>query len=311
MKNRTKNIESSLPFGYKKEINAYINYISLERGLSENTKHSYENDLTKFAEYLNGNSKADYKTCSHEDISDFLSTLKNIGLSANSRSRYLSSIKGFFKFLLSTGKIEANVSEIVETPKLEKKLPDALDIQEVEKIMERPDVKKLAGIRDRAILETLYACGLRASELLNLKQRNILYEAEAVRIFGKGSKERITPIGSSALYWINEYKIKARPRFNKKGTADDVLFLNQRGSKLSRMGLWKIIAKYAEMADLKGRVHPHTFRHSFATHLLEGGADLRAVQEMLGHSDISTTQIYTHLDREYIKEAHKTFHPRG
>ncbi|MDP2362460.1 MAG: tyrosine-type recombinase/integrase, partial [Ignavibacteria bacterium] len=175
----------------------------------------------------------------------------------------------------------------------------------------QPDTTKPMGIRDRAILEVMYASGLRVSEVINLKQRNILADAEIIRVFGKGSKERIVPIGTSALEWLELYRQKARVLFIKAKPTDDVLFLNQRGAKLSRMGIWKIVDFAARKAEIGTKVHPHTFRHSFATHLLEGGADLRAVQEMLGHSDISTTQIYTHLDRDYIKEVHRTFHPRG
>jgi integrase/recombinase XerD len=232
-------------------------------------------------------------------------------LTAASRSRYLSSIRSLHKFLLSSRIVDKNISENIDIPKSEKKLPETLTINEVNAILEVPNTEKPAGIRDRAILETLYACGLRVSELCNIKTKDILFEAEIIRVFGKGSKERIVPIGSSALEWIDRYLHRVRHLFAKQSKTEDILFLNQRGAKLTRMYIWKLVQKCAITAEIQVSVHPHIFRHSFATHLLEGGADLRAVQEMLGHADISTTQIYTHLDRDYIKEVHKTFHPRG
>jgi integrase/recombinase XerD len=237
--------------------------------------------------------------------------LHELGLSTPSRSRYLSSIRGLFRFLFSSGLIEKNISDNIDLPKSSRKLPDTLSIEEINKIIEQPDITKPSGIRDRAILETLYACGLRVSELCNLKQRYIVPDAGIIRVFGKGSKERFVPIGTSAMKWIEEYQQKARPLFVKDMNTDDILFLNQRGKLLTRMYIWKLVSSSTELAGVSASVHPHTFRHSFATHLLEGGADLRAVQEMMGHSDIATTQIYTHLDRDFIKEVHKSFHPRG
>jgi len=294
-----------------RELYQFIHYISLERGLSDNTKVSYEHDLLSFAEYLHSQNISKFSKTKTNNITDFLAVLAEIGLGATTRSRYLSAIRGLYKYLFANGETDSDISELIELPKSSRKLPDTLSIDDIDKILEQPDITDRAGIRDRAILETFYGCGLRVSELINLKQRNIIYEAEVVRVFGKGSKERIVPIGSSALRWIEEYRTKVRPIFNKKADAQDVLFLNQRGSAFSRMGIWKIVEKYTNLAGLGVKVYPHMFRHSFATHLLEGGADLRAVQEMLGHADISTTQIYTHLDRDYIKEVHKSFHPRG
>ncbi len=294
-----------------RDLKQFIHYITLEKGLSKNTKDSYQHDLMRFSEFLSSRNIQNFTTTKAQDISDFLYVLDEYGLGVATRSRYLSAIRGLFKFLFANGIIEKNISDMIDLPKSRRNLPDTLSIEDVNLILEQPDTQKPAGIRDRAILETLYACGLRVSELINLKQRNILFDAEVIRVFGKGSKERIVPIGHSALNWIGKYQKKVRHLFNKKGDAQDILFLNQRGSALSRMGIWKIVDKYAVKADISIHVHPHIFRHSFATHLLEGGADLRAVQEMLGHSDISTTQIYTHLDRDYIKEVHKSFHPRG
>jgi len=293
------------------ELNNFLHYISLERGLSDNTIQSYRHDLRCYAEFLNSINIIKYSKANHKDISSFLYVLLELGLSSASKSRYLSSIRSLYKFLLSSGFCDKDISETIDLPRVSRKLPETLSIEEMNLIIEQPNTNEPSGIRDRAILETLYACGLRVSELINLKQRDILYDADIIRVFGKGSKERIVPIGSSALHWISEYLRLARHLFIKFGKPEDVIFLNQRGTKFSRMGIWKIINNYAKQAGLEIHVHPHTFRHSFATHLLEGGADLRAVQEMLGHADISTTQIYTHIDRDYIKEVHKTFHPRA
>jgi integrase/recombinase XerD len=300
-----------LPKPLIRELYRFIHYIALERGLSDNTKFSYEHDLLSFAEFLHSQNLTKYSLANTNNITDFLTVLSDLGLGATTRSRYLSAIRGLFKYLYANGETDKDISELVELPKSRRRLPDTLSVDDIDKILEQPDVTDRAGIRDRAILETFYGCGLRVSELINLKQRNIIYDAEVVRVFGKGSKERIVPIGSSALRWIEEYRTKVRLIFNKKADAQDTMFLNQRGSALSRMGIWKIVEKYTNLAGLEVKVHPHMFRHSFATHLLEGGADLRAVQEMLGHADIATTQIYTHLDRDYIKEVHKSFHPRG
>jgi integrase/recombinase XerD len=290
----------------------FISYIRLEKGLSSNTLSSYEHDTLCYLEYIKISGLDSYLQSKDIHIIEFLKYLAELGLNARSRARYLSAIKGFNKFLISTGKTEKNITENIEMPKLSRKLPETLSYEEINRMIESPDTSKPAGIRDRAILETLYACGLRVSELISIKQRDIILDAEIIRVFGKGSKERLVPIGSTALEWIGRYQEQARPLFYKSlSDTGDVLFLNQRGTKLTRMAIWKFVDRYSGEAGLKSKVHPHLFRHSFATHLLEGGADLRAVQEMLGHADISTTQIYTHLDRDFIKEVHKSFHPRG
>jgi len=199
----------------------------------------------------------------------------------------------------------------VSPPKLSKTLPSVLSVEEIDKILSVPDTSDKLGLRDKSILEMLYACGLRVSELIELKISNLFFDEEIIRVFGKGSKERLVPVGSSAIKWTKMYLVKSRPMLQKKSRSEGIVFLNNRGTKLSRMGIWKIVERYAKEAGIEKNVHPHTFRHSFATHLLEGGADLRAVQEMLGHADISTTQIYTHIDRDYIKQVHRDFHPRG
>jgi integrase/recombinase XerD len=303
--------KNELPKPMIRELSQFIHYISLEKGLSKNTKTSYEHDLLAYADFLSEINIIKYSLAKSENISKFLTTLSDLGLTAVSKSRYLSAIRGLYKFQYANAEIDNDISEIIDLPKTSRKLPDVMSYEDIEKLLNTPQIANKAGIRDRAILETFYACGLRVSELIELKQRNIMSDIGVIRVLGKGSKERIVPIGDSALFWINEYQNKVRVHFNKKSDALDTLFLNQRGTALSRMGIWKLVDKYANLAGLEIHVHPHLFRHSFATHLLEGGADLRAVQEMLGHSDISTTQIYTHLDKEYIKEVHKSFHPRG
>jgi integrase/recombinase XerD len=218
----------------------------------------------------------------------------------------------FHEFMMNEGYVKKDITENIISPKIPKRLPKVLSINEIEKILNVIDITKILGIRDRAMLELLYACGLRISELLKLRLSSIFFDEGWIRIFGKGNKERIVPFGNEARKWLKKYINYFRPELKKKNIfkAEDFIFLNVRGGPLSRMGVWKIIQQYVKSAGIYKKVSPHTFRHSFATHLLEGGADLRAVQEMLGHSDISTTQIYTHLDRDYLKEIHKTFHPR-
>jgi len=293
------------------KLKQFNQFISIEKGLAENTLGSYGHDLKTFAEFLTSKDLKSFKEATSKALFEFLYHLDELGLSTASKSRYLSSVRSLYSFLLSNGFIDSDITEKVDMPKSRRKIPDTLSIEEVSSIIEQPDINTPAGIRDRAILETLYASGLRVSELIGLKSRDILADAELIRVFGKGSKERIVPIGQSALFWIKEYIMKVRHLFLKNSSTGDFLFLNQRGKGLTRMYIWKLVDKSTRQANIEKSVHPHTFRHSFATHLLEGGADLRAVQEMLGHADISTTQIYTHLDKDYIIEVHKTFHPRG
>lgn len=289
----------------------YLAVLKLEKNLSENTITSYRTDITAFIQFLSGSKIEDPSKIKEQHISSFLKLLYNIGLSSSSAARYFSSLRGFFKFLHMNNYIEENPVERVAAPQLEKNLPAVLSVAEVEAILGKPDIENELGIRDRALLEIFYACGVRVSELINLKIGDLYLNEEIIRVLGKGSKERLIPIGGSAIGWINEYLKRSRPLLEKKMKSGNILLLNNRGTKLSRMGIWKIVDRYVKEAGISKSVHPHTFRHSFATHLLEGGADLRAVQEMLGHSDISTTQIYTHIDREYIKQVHRDFHPRG
>ncbi len=292
-------------------LKEYLTYLKLEKNLSENTLLSYRNDLSIFISFLSNYNISDPSEISSDKITAFFKTLKNIGLTSTSAARYFSSLKGFFSYLVKNNYITKNPIEKISAPKLSKKLPSVLNINEIELILSKPEVNDTLGLRDKAILEIFYACGTRVSELINLKLSDLFLQEEVIRVFGKGSKERLIPIGSSAIKWIEEYIKKSRSLLLKISKSGNYVFLNSRGSKLSRMGIWKIIDRYVKEAEIKKEVHPHTFRHSFATHLLEGGADLRAVQEMLGHADISTTQIYTHIDRDYIKQVHKQFHPRG
>jgi integrase/recombinase XerD len=292
-------------------LKEYLAHIKLEKNLSKNTVSSYKNDITAFISYLKSRGIEDPSIILSNDIGGFFKTIKELGLSGSSSARYFSSLKGFFLYLLKNNYIIKNPIEKITAPKIAKRLPGVLDVNEIDKILSTPDVKEKLGLRDKAILELFYACGTRVSELIDLKVNDLFFDDEIIRVFGKGSKERLVPIGSSAIKWVGEYLKKSRPLLMKKSKSENNLFLNSRGSKFSRMGVWKIIDRYVKEAEIEKEVHPHTFRHSFATHLLEGGADLRAVQEMLGHADISTTQIYTHVDRDYIKQIHKQYHPRG
>lgn len=289
----------------------YVMELRFERQLSGNTINSYQSDLNGFFIFLEGRGIDDLDLVTASTVNDFFRFLHQLGLSTGSAARYFSSLKGFFKYLLSVGHIRSNPMELIEAPKIARKLPEVLSIEEIDRIFALPDTTNKFGLRDRAMLEMLYACGLRISELLNFSLSNYFPKEEAIRVFGKGDKERFVPIGSSAIDWITRYLTESRILLAKPARSANIMFLNARGTKLSRMGLWKIIDAYVREAKITKSVHPHTFRHSFATHLLEGGADLRAVQEMLGHADITTTQIYTHIDRDFLKQEHKMYHPRG
>jgi integrase/recombinase XerD len=299
----------------KRYCEQYLHFLSLEKNASSNTLASYRLDITRYLAFLESRQVTDIAQVSGDHAAGFLVSLREEGLSPRSVSRSFSAVRGFHRFLMIEGVTRVNPTEAVTPPRLGRSLPDVLSPQEVESILQQPRVtgqdRRLLWLRDRAILETLYATGMRVSELITLRQADLTVDREVVRVFGKGSKERLVPIGKSAVHWIERYRGECRAGLLRRGTAQDVLFLNARGTPMSRMAVWKIVQQYARKAGIVKEVHPHTFRHSFATHLLEGGADLRAVQEMLGHSDISTTQVYTHIDREYLKEVHRTFHPRG
>ncbi len=293
----------------RQHIEQFLYFLEVERGVSPNTVVSYRKDLEKFAEYIRGAGKA-VSFVAREDITDFLMYLKDRGLSVSTIARNLAALKTFWKFLSTEQIVRENVAAIVETPKTWKKIPDVLNKEEVETLLETPSKKEWIGIRDRAILELMYATGLRVSEVKDLKKTNVNLEANFVKCSGKGGKERIVPLGRAAEKAIAGYLERVRRRLSEK-TGDDHLFLSRLGRKLSRQSLWKMIQKYAKTAGIKKHITPHSLRHSFATHLLEGGAELKGVQEMLGHADISTTQIYTHVDKDRLRKVHEKFHPRG
>lgn len=292
-------------------LQEYLAYLKLERNLSEQSVSSYSSDINKFLNYIEDQNVTDLNSVKTKLITEYFEVMRDLGISSSSTSRYLSAVKGFFKYLSSQEYIEKDPVEILSTRITERKLPSVLSFLEIEELLQSPNVKEKFGLRDKAMLELFYSSGLRVSELINLKISDLYFSDGVIRVLGKGSKQRIIPIGSSAVKWIREYMKTLRPLLEKKMKSENIIFLNNRGTKLSRMGVWKIVDKYVKAAKIEKEFHPHTFRHSFATHLLEGGADLRAVQEMLGHADISTTQIYTHIDREFVKQMHKDFHPRG
>ena len=292
-------------------LQEYLAYLKLEKNLSEQSVLAYASDLNKFLKFIEDKKHHDLNTITPKLLSEYFEIMRDLGISSSTTARYLSSVKGFFKYLSSQEYIEKNPAEILSTRITERKLPTVLSFSEIEKILQSPNTDEKLGLRDKAILELFYSSGLRVSELINLKLSDLYFSDEVIRVLGKGSKQRIVPIGGSAVRWIEEYIKTVRLLLEKKMKSENIIFLNNRGTKLSRMGIWKIVDKYVKLAEIEKEFHPHTFRHSFATHLLEGGADLRAVQEMLGHADISTTQIYTHIDRDFIKQMHKDFHPRG
>ena len=294
-----------------RQFSKYFDFLRLEKQVAENTLVSYEFDLSRYREYLRSVGISTAASVSETHVSRYVTTLHEFGLSPRTLARMLSAVRGFHRFLVGDEETTDDPTENVGSQKRTKNLPEVLSIEEIDRILAQPDTGTPLGIRDHALLETLYATGVRVSELINLKQSNLLFESGLVLVLGKGSKERLVPIGRSAQTWIGRYQKDSRPLYAKRGKALDFLFLSARGTKMTRQAIWHIIRKYALGANITKAIHPHTFRHSFATHLLEGGADLRAVQEMLGHADISTTQIYTHIDREYLKEVHRTFHPRG
>ncbi|MDD3271007.1 MAG: site-specific tyrosine recombinase XerD [Syntrophomonadaceae bacterium] len=292
-------------------IAAFIEYLQYEKGLSVNTRAAYRRDLNKFNAYLLKNSQSSQPgEISKQQIMVFLSTQMDEGAANSTVARNLSSIKTFYKFLVLENHVQNNPTSDLETPKIKRKLPDILTIEEVDKLMQQPRVILPLGLRDRAMLELLYGTGVRVSELLSVKIEDINTTAGFLRCLGKGRKERIIPVNQTSIDWVQRYLARAR-NLLVKNHLERTLFVNANGRPLSRQGFFKILAAYVEKADIGKEVTPHTFRHSFATHLLENGADLRAVQEMLGHADISTTQIYTHLTKSRLMEVYQRYHPRA
>jgi len=288
---------------------AFFDYLKVEKGLSANTINSYSEDLKKYSDYLKKNGIDDLRKVDRKAIVDFLFLLRK-RVSAITISRNLSTIKNFHKFLLREKITSSDPSDLIEAPKLEKKIPNFLTFDEVNKILKMPNLKKHQGLREKAILELMYATGLRVSELAKLKGSDINLDVGFIKCKGKGSKERIVPLGKTAEHFIKRYTDEARPKLLSKKTSV-YLFLAQGARPLSRQSVWKMIKRLVAKAKIKKRVSPHTLRHSFATHLLERGADLRSVQEMLGHSSITTTQIYTHVNQSRLKKIHDQFHPRA
>jgi len=291
-------------------VERYQDYLSLEQGSSPRTLEAYLRDVERFATYATVRGAATPTDVDARALREFVYHLKDLGLAPASIRRNVSAVRGYFRFLLAEGLVVRDPSERLETPKRWRSLPEVLSVSDVERLLAAPSLDEPLAFRDRALLELAYGAGLRVSEWITIGVRDLLLEDSLVRVFGKGSKERLVPIGRTAVGAVAVYLRELRPRL-ESGAGEGILFLNARGRPLTRMGAWKILRKYVERAGIEKHVSPHTLRHSFATHLLEGGADLRAVQEMLGHADISTTQIYTHVDREYLRSVHRQYHPRA
>jgi len=293
----------------KELIDSFLDYLTVERGLAKNTTIAYRRDLNIYLDFIIGRGHNALSQISKNDITDFMLFAKEKGISPVSISRRLAAIRMFHRFLARERILKSDPTTLIDSPKLWKKVPDTLSLSEVEALIAQPQVRTFQGARDRAILETLYATGMRVSEATGLKAADVNLDIGFLRCIGKGNKERVIPLGKKAIHSIKRYLQFSRPHFLKNKTSD-VLFINRSGTKLSRQSVWKLIKQYAKEAKIKKSIKVHTLRHSFATHLLERGADLRSVQEMLGHSNISTTQIYTHIDKERLKSIHKMFHPR-
>ncbi len=293
-------------------ITQFKHYLKLERALAENSIEAYVCDIRKLQQFAEQGETAILPSdITQENITDFIQLISELGMSAFSQARIISGIKAFYKYLLFEGDIKIDPTQLIEAPRLGRKLPDTLDLHEIDKLLQAIDHSKPEGARNRAILETLYSCGLRVSELISLRISNLYTEAGYIRVIGKGDKERLVPIGKEAIKYIDIYQNESRVQINIKPGNEDFLFLNRRGAMLSRVMIFTIIKNLARVAGINKNISPHTFRHSFATHLIEGGADLRAVQEMLGHESITTTEIYTHLDRAYLQQIIQDFHPRS
>ncbi len=290
----------------------FENYLRLEKSLSQNSIAAYVNDINKLMVFLDGS----FKKLAPEKVKlnhlrSFVEHLNDRGVSPRTQARTISGIKSFFKYLLIEGKIQGDPTTLLESPKIGRKLPDVLTMEEIDTIIDAVDLEKPEGQRNKAMLETLYSCGLRVSELVNLKVTNLFFEQGFVKVEGKSEKERLVPVSEKAVVEINKYLSGYRKTLRISPESENVLFLNRRGKKLSRVMIFTIIKNLAQKVGMDKKISPHTFRHSFATHLISGGADLRAVQEMLGHESILTTEIYTHLDRDYLKSTISQFHPRS
>ncbi|PYF76950.1 site-specific tyrosine recombinase XerD [Pedobacter nutrimenti] len=296
----------------KPHLEEFRIYLKLERGLSQNSVDAYLNDVSKLMQYMEFlNLKSTVREINQDELQAFLGWLQEFGIPANTQARIISGLKAYFGFLLLEKLIPEDPAQMLEAPKFRRKLPDVLSIYEIDELISSIDVSTAEGMRNKAMMEVLYGCGLRVSELINLKISDINILAEFIKVTGKGNKERIIPIGSTALKLISIYISEIRVHVKIKKGNEDFLFLNRLGTKLSRISVFTMIKALANKTGLKKNISPHTLRHSFATHLVEGGADLRAIQEMLGHSNITTTEIYTHLDRDYLRGIITQYHPRN
>ena len=291
-------------------IDQYLIYLLVEKGLSRSTLESYSRDLVRYQEFIQNSGARGISESDTALILKHMIALRNAGLGARSRARHLVSLRGFYRFAVQEKVLKHDPAALVDLPKTGLKLPDVLSVEEVSQLLSTPDPAKPTGARDAAMLELLYAAGLRVSELVNLKLQNVNLESGFVRVFGKGSKERIVPIGFHAKEKV-EYYLEHGRKTLLKNQISPYIFVARAAKPLTRQGFWKLLRRYGDLTQLNKKITPHSLRHSFATHLLEGGADLRAVQVMLGHVDISTTQIYTHVTRKHLKDLHKRFHPRG
>ncbi len=295
---------------WEKSIIEFKSYLKIERSLSDNTIDSYLRDVRKLSDFSQEKNLNELQI-TRTEVKEFIADINKEGISARSQSRIISGIKAFYKYLILEDYLKVNPTELIESPKIGMKLPDTLSVIEIDSLISAIDLSHPQGERNRAILEVLYSCGLRVSELTNLKLSNIRFKEGYVKVVGKGNKERFAPIGGVAIKFLKIYLKEIRTHQDIKKGSEDIVFLNRRGKQLTRVMIFTIIKDLATKIGMKKKISPHTFRHSFATHLIEGGADLRAIQEMLGHESITTTEIYTHLDREYLREAIIQFHPRS
>jgi len=295
---------------WERYIKDFVSYLKIEKGLAENSILAYQNDVDKLKDFAAGIGKT-ADQLDYEDLKQFLSTLFDLGLSARSQARIISGIKQFYGFLILENLVKVDPSELLEQPKLGRKLPEVLTIEEIDALLAAIDLSKNEGHRNRAMLETLYSCGLRVSELVGLRFSDLFFEEGFIRVIGKGNKERLVPVSPQVQKEIDIYQQHIRNHLNIQKGSENIVFLNRRGAQLTRVMVFTIIKNLAETIGLKKNISPHTFRHSFATHLIEGGANLRAIQEMLGHESITTTEIYTHLDQRFLRDAILSFHPRN
>jgi integrase/recombinase XerD len=292
-------------------VDAFLDYITVERGLAANTRLAYRTDLAQFTGYLRRRKLDQLNSVSRQHITDYLLEQRKRGLSTRSVARQLAALRMFYRYLVRERMLAADATQLIDSPKLWRTLPHTLDTAAIEALLAAPKVRTKLGLRDRAMLELMYASGLRVSEIARLTLHDLNVEAGFLRTVGKGSKERIVPVGKQALHWLQRYSTEARPRLARDGKSRSEVFLSTRGQALSTKTIWHLIKKYARAAGITKSVSPHTLRHSFATHLLNNGGDLRVIQEMLGHADISTTQIYTHVDQQRLKDTHYRYHPRS